>query len=127
MSNYSFSEDLISDLHKDAFGFRPKGNYFAWWDSLSNDEKQAEWDSLYQTFIAREESEREMEAESVKSLEDRIVALREHGARSREMAIRWLDEAYETNGDVSFLEYNLGVPYGYLTKEFGSYFTKEAA
>jgi hypothetical protein len=127
VSNYSFSDDLISDLHKDAYGFRPKGDYFAWWESCSADEKQAEWDRLHDAFIAREESEREMEAEDIKNLEDRIVALREHGARSREMAVRWLDEAFETNGDISFLEWNLGVPYGYLTKEFGPYFTKKVA
>ena len=127
MSNYTFADELISDLHKDAFGFRPRGDYFAWWDSLSNDEKQAEWNSLHETFVAREEAEHRLEAAAINRLEERIVVLREHGARSREMAIRWLDEAYETGGDVSFLEYNLGVPYGYLTKEFGSYFKREAA
>lgn len=127
MSKYSFSNDLISDLHKDAFGFRPKGNYYVWWESLSDDEKQAEWDSLYETLVAREESERHAEERAIVNLDQRIASLMHHGARSREMAIRWLDEAYETGGDVSFLEYQLGVPYGYLTKEFGSFFKKEVA
>ena len=127
MSNYSFSDDLISDLHKDAYGFRPKGDYFAWWESCSDDEKQAEWDSLLDAFRRREAEEQELEQAAVVDLEYRISSLMEHGARNREMAVRWLAEAFETNGDVSYLEWNLGVPYGYLTKEFGSYFTKEAA
>lgn len=127
MSNYSFSDELISDLHKDAYGFRPKGDYFAWWDTLSDDEKQAEWDSLYESFVRREAEDQAMEQAAVVDFEKRIASLLQHGARNREMAVRWLDEAFETNGDVSYLEWNLGVPYGYLTKEFGSYFTKEAA
>ena len=36
------------------------------------------------------------------------------GARNRAMAVQWLDQAYETNGDLEFLCYYLGVPYGYF-------------
>jgi hypothetical protein len=34
---------------------------------------------------------------------------------TRADAIRYLDEAYDCRGDISFLEYHLGVPYGYIS------------
>mgnify|MGYP001489339211 FL=1 len=45
---YTFDETIISDLHKEARGFRPRpGNLFC--DKLynaDNDDKQAIWDGL---------------------------------------------------------------------------------
>lgn len=127
MSNYSFCDDSISDLHKDAYGFRPSQGFWEFWSTASDVEKQKEWDSLCDALRRREAENQELEQAAVVDFENRIASLMEHGARNRKMAVRWLAEAFETNGDVSYLEWNLGIPYGYLTKEFGSYFTKEAA
>jgi hypothetical protein len=47
MSMYTFSEELLSDLHKDARGFRPRSEWF-WhdWNTSDDDGKQAIWDNL---------------------------------------------------------------------------------
>lgn len=111
---YTYCEDTISDLHKDAYGFRPSQGFWQRWDQASADEKQAEWDSLVREMENREREEKQEQQQCIAALEDRIANLMECGARNREMAIRWLDQAYESNGDTEFLEYCLGVPFGYL-------------
>jgi hypothetical protein len=66
--------------------------------------------------IKREEDDRiEDEIRAGQRLEETIYKMMDCGCRNREMAIRWLHEAYETNGDTEYLEYNLGVNYGYFS------------
>jgi len=114
--NYTFSDDCISDLHKDAYGFRPKMGFWTRWSTATDAEKQQEWDRLVQVLEQSIEEEKINFQSSIARLEDRIQGLIELGAKNRAMAIRWLDEAFRTNGDTEFLEWHLGVPYGYLTK-----------
>lgn len=44
--NYTFDERSVSDLHKDAFGFRPGEYWWREWQAASMDEKQQLWDDL---------------------------------------------------------------------------------
>ena len=44
--NYTFDEREVSDLHKDAYGFRPSYDYWREWELADNDEKQRLWDDL---------------------------------------------------------------------------------
>ena len=43
---YTFDENLISDLHKDAYGFRPDQSFWATFASFNPDQKQALWDNM---------------------------------------------------------------------------------
>lgn len=43
---YTFDERCVSDLHKDAFGFRPNHDFWREWELSDNDGKQVIWDSL---------------------------------------------------------------------------------
>jgi hypothetical protein len=43
---YTFDENLISDLHKDAYGFRPDVSFWATFAAFNPDQKQALWDSM---------------------------------------------------------------------------------
>jgi len=43
---YTFSNIEISDLYKDVYGFRPSMAYRNWWELLTDDDKQDEWDRL---------------------------------------------------------------------------------
>lgn len=111
---YTFCEDSISDLFKDAYGSRPGQGFWDRWLEASDEEKQAEWDWLCQV-LEQEQARQEINYNScIARLEERITKLQECGAKNRAMAIRWLDDAYDTGGDISFLEWHLGVPYGYL-------------
>jgi len=115
--NYTFDADTLSDLHKDAYGFRPRDEEF-WnaWDSADNDGKQRIWDNLLDDVERSIENEREAHQEAIADLEDRIRFMMSTVAGcTREDAIRYLHDAYDTYGDIEYLEFHLGVPYGYLS------------
>lgn len=114
---YTFDADTLSDLHKDAYGFRPRSEEF-WnvWDAADNDGKQRIWDNLLDAADRALETEREYQQEAIADLEDRIQFMMNTVAGcKREDAVRYLHDAYSTHGDVEYLEFNLGVPYGYLS------------
>ena len=111
---YTFSDDCISDLHKDAYGFRPKVGFWTRWASATDAEKQQEWDWLVQVLERSMEEEKLNFQSCIARFEERLAGLLELGAKDTAMAIRWLDEAYQTNGDLEFLEWNLGLPFGHL-------------
>lgn len=115
--NYTYDADTLSDLHKDAYGFRPRDEEF-WnaWDSADDDGKQRIWDNLLDAVDRAIETEREIQQEAIADLEDRIRFMMSTVAGcQREDAIRYLHDAYNTHGDVEYLEHHLGVPYGYLS------------
>ena len=64
-ATYTFDEDTVSDLHKDAYGFRPSGCWWGNWNTMSDAEKQEEWDQLIVSMVAREESRKEGERQAI--------------------------------------------------------------
>lgn len=115
-TEYTFDDDLVSDFHKDAYGFRPSESFWSWWSTATPEEKQKEWESLGRAMQSREAEQQAADAYHIERFENRLKTLLECGARNEAMALRWLDEAYETQGDWEYLEFNLGLPYKFLTK-----------
>lgn len=116
MTQYTFDEDLVSDLHKDAYGFRPSQSFWAIFAASNGDQKQKIWDDLLETLEATVARERADEARAIEQFERRVFDLRNIGAHGRSMAISWLHQAYDTEGDDEFLEFKLGLPYGYIRR-----------
>ena len=112
---YTFNDILYSDLHKDARGVRPGEAGFNYWDSLTPEEKQVQWDGLLRELDQRVEEERVAETRAIERFEAQLSAWVQMGARCRETAIRWIHDAEGTNGDSDYLCYRLGLPYGYLS------------
>jgi len=100
------------DAYKDAYGMRPRGiDTSDWTEAMFESEL-----TYLQTVINRNQVLRlEEEALAAIRLEETIAKMMECGCRNRETAIRWLHDIYETNGDTEYLEYNLGVNYGYFS------------
>ena len=46
MTEYSFENELISDLHKDARNHRPTSGFYGNVERLTDDQKQECWDNL---------------------------------------------------------------------------------
>lgn len=117
--NYTFDADTLSDLHKDAYGFRPRSEEFwAAWDAADNDGKQRIWDNLLDDLDRALEVERECQQEAIADFEDRIrFMISTVVGCTREDAIRYLHDVYDTNGNVESLEFELGVPFGYISKK----------
>ena len=113
---YTFDERILSDLHKEAHGFRPGLLFWDDWNVSTDDQKQDIWNRLCD--IANDEAEREHERQLASEAEvERIIKFNCDNVIgcTREDAIRYLHDAYCTNGDVEYLEYCLGVRYGYLS------------
>lgn len=111
---WTFDEDIVSDLHKDAFGFRPDVYWWREWHLSTNAAKQEIWDSLLVALQYSILEEQEREERCIQQFENWVAALLQSGARDRDMAIRWIAESHQVNGDREFLCHLLGIPYGYL-------------
>ena len=101
----------ISDVHKDAYGFRPRGSY----DNYSVVELKAELDRLCE--IAEEEYKRqqELEAEAYKALHKHLADLVNMGAKNFKQALAWDIQAEECEHDgfvdFGFYCYKKGIAY----------------
>jgi hypothetical protein len=99
------------DMYKDAHGFRPRHVDTSAW---TLEQFEAEFKELEQV-IEREHILRlEREATASHEFEMRMLDLLRSGAKDRAMALRWIHEAEETNGDDEYLCYTVGLPYGYF-------------
>lgn len=88
MSNLiHISKTDLSDFHKDAYGFRPRGIYKEWW---TESELEAEYQHLSKVCeenrIMDEAREHQALLDFNKLIDDTIA----YGAGDRETAIRWL-------------------------------------
>lgn len=112
-------ESSMSDLHKAAFGVRPRGIDF---ESMSLEDLK----ELYNQWavIANQvaEEEKDLERQAVQEFEAQIAELIEMGAGSRETAIRWMLEAHDEideQDDGSYVCYLYGLPYS-MKNEFSA-------
>jgi hypothetical protein len=115
-ATYTFDENIISDLHKDAYGFRPCQGFWASWDSMDDDEKQAEWDSLIEACNRAIQEEEEQQARAITRFEALVQKTIETGAGNRETALAWIIDACPSarGNDWDFLCWEHGLPYGYF-------------
>ena len=99
------------DMYKDAYNFRPRGVDTSKW-ALTDFEKEFE---TLQFIINRNEAQRRVEEDAaVTRFEARIASIIQLGAKARAMALRWIHEAEDTDGDDEYLCYTVGIPYGYF-------------
>ena len=98
----------ISDAHKDAYGFRPRGYDF---DRMTMDQLK-EWADELSAEVAREiEREDARKADAVAEFKALVQSTIEMGAGDEETAIRWLtsDEEFYHEQDVEHWVYNQGI------------------
>ena len=115
-TNYTFDENIVSDLYKEAYGFRPNASFWSAWAAFNGDQKQALWDDLCDTSERAAERERLEQERCSEEFNNTIVSLLQAGAKDFDMAVRWLNEAHDTNGDEEYLEFLLNIPFGYIKK-----------
>ncbi|QIV65842.1 hypothetical protein Cp1R7AA1_021 [Mesorhizobium phage Cp1R7A-A1] len=108
--------NLLSDIHKDARGFRPSADYLRAAKALDDAELTKLWDSLCVEVEQSIEDDARAHAEAAKRFESSVAELIASGAGDRATAIRWLAQAHDAEHDPGYLEYQLGLPYHYLSK-----------
>lgn len=110
---YTFDENIVSDLHKDARGFRPREGFWAEWNSSNDFDRQAIWDGLCRELSAEMDRERQAEARAALALTERLDQMYELGANSEVQALQWIMEAEE------FDDYDLRYGADYFCYHFG--------
>ena len=106
-----FSETMISDMYKEANGFRPK-HYKEWFTQA---ELEAEYEYLEQEIQYAMKRERYAEKEAIKAFKKLIKETIEYGAGDRETAIRWLVQGegldYTDAEDLKYFFWGHGLSY----------------
>jgi len=62
---YTFDENIVSDLHKEAYGFRPREGWWNMWTAFNADQKQGTWDSLIADLDDAIEQQEQQEAQAL--------------------------------------------------------------
>jgi len=89
-TTYTFDAQIVSDLHKDARGFRPREGWWATWNEAADDRKQVIWDNLLEELRCTMDEEARREAEALARFETRVTETLALGAGDRTTAIRWI-------------------------------------
>lgn len=112
---YTFDSNIVGDLHKDAYGFRPSRTFWQEWDRSSDAERQQIWDDLLVSLDAEIERERQATERAVGKFEELIARTIRLGAKDRDTAIRWIFEAGNFY-DYEEMEFRHSLPFGTLQK-----------
>ena len=102
------------DMYKDAYGVRPRGIDTSSWTEAQFEAEFVVLQAAIEEEVARE---RAAQAEAAHRFEMRVLELMMSGAKSREMALRWIHEAEGSDGDDEYLCYLVGLPYRYFAVE----------
>jgi hypothetical protein len=116
MTAYTFDESIVSDLHKDAYGFRPTSGWWDCWNFQDDEGKQAAWNTLLDDLEQSRAEQRAEQDSAVKQFEGRIELLMNMGASNRETAIRWIIESMNLSETEKlyggeYVCFELGLPY----------------
>ena len=108
---YTYSDELISDLHKDARGFRPHEAFYEGWTQSDDDNKQAIWDGLCREMDRREEMEARNEAYLLAKFKEEVQSYIELGDGDRQTALRWMtqNETFYHSQDIEHWVWKQGI------------------
>lgn len=101
-TTFTFDTALVSDLHKDAYGFRPSSAFWESWNAMSDDERQKEWDYLCAAADRAVDEEKREQDRAYNVFEDRVVEAMLAGAKDRDEAILWLVRSLDEPKNVAF-------------------------
>lgn len=119
-AQFTYDEQIFSDLHKDAFGFRPRGHEFY---DAAPERKQVIWDETLRVLESTLAEEKARKDEAAVAFEARIAGLITTGAADRSTAIRWYINSmdlsrYDLAYGGGFVCWELGLPYEGYKAEF---------
>jgi hypothetical protein len=113
---YTFDGNIVSDLYKDAYGWRPREGFWSQWINASDAEKQTIWDRLCEAVRISIAEEKAAEEAAIAKFEDLVTNLM-HPGTNRERVIAWLMQSEGADGDYDYFTHTQGLPYGYFTRK----------
>ena len=87
---FTYSDDCFSDLHKDVYGFRPRGSLMDDWNDRTPRQKQELWNALCDELEANTIFEKQQAENAVAKFEARVKDVIELGAGNRTNALLWM-------------------------------------
>ena len=107
---FTYDEELFSDLHKDAYGFRPRIHNFY---ESTPEEKQKIWDATILDMNAEQEAEEARTAIKLEEFKAEVdMVINTFGAEDRATALKWItdgDRYFHNAQDVEGWVYNRGI------------------
>lgn len=110
---YTYDEQIVSDLHKDARGYRPDEYFWEEWTQCGDDTRQSMWDNLLNELAAENARQKDAYARAEIAFHQRIQGAMLVGAKDELTAIRWILEAE------AFTEIDLAYGSDYMAFHFG--------
>ena len=122
---FTYSDELFSDLHKDVYGFRPRGVIMDNWNILPAEQKQARWDQLCAELESNTLFEKQQEVKAVASFQARVQDVIELGAGNYTNALLWISgtETFHHIQDVEHFVWEQGI----LFTQYGKQLVKDLA
>ena len=120
---FNYSDDCFSDLYKDVYGFRPRGNAMDNWDLMGPTRKQAYWDELCAELEANTISEKQQAENAVAKFKARVQDVIGLGANDRKTALSWItgSETFYHSQDVEHFVWEQGI----LFTDYGKQLVKD--
>ena len=122
---FTYSDDSFSDLHKDVYGFRPRGDLMDEWNARTHRQKQELWNALCDELETKIKHEKIAEEKAVAEFKERIEEAQFWGARDYWDALRWITgcETFYHIQDVEHFVWEQGI----LFTDFGKQLIKDIA
>ena len=110
MTELEQAEATYSDMHKDAYGFRPRDVTEGW----TLEQYEAEFAILEKAIAESIAETREYQQACSEIFEERVLDVIASGAGDRETALRWIMDGSEAGGDWEYFCFLNGLSYGYF-------------
>ena len=120
---YTYTTELFSDLHKDVYGYRPRGAAMDEWNSRTPRQKNELYNALCDELEVVTQDEKRQADRNLFEFTGLIMDMIELGAKDRETALRWMtqDHEFHSEQDVSHWVWAHGI----LFTEYGKQLVKD--
>ena len=120
---YTYTTELFSDLHKDVYGYRPRGAAMDEWNSRAPRQKNELYNALCDELEVVTQDEKRQADRNLFEFTGLIMDMIELGAKDRETALRWMtqDHEFHSEQDVSHWVWAHGI----LFTEYGKQLVKD--
>ena len=126
---YTFATEIVSDLHKEAYGCRPTAEFMDMWhNGLSDDGRQAEWDYLLGVADRRAAKELQEELMAACEFECELIDIMHTGKGcTKAEALRYMTPIhFEENPDLTWQDIEFWVwERGILFTDIGKWAVEE--
>ena len=122
---YTYTTELFSDLHKDVYGYRPRGAAMDEWNSRTPRQKNELYNALCDELEEVTRDEKRQADRNLFEFTGLIMDMIELGAKDRETALRWMtqEEEFHSEQCVSHWVWARGI----LFTDYGKQLVKDLA